>query len=75
MKTAHTTTTLLHKNDKDLLIECECGKKQQKFFSVNLKKGRSAIRQLLFLVDVGKFKCWQGMKSDMYGVFSHDGGS
>ena len=29
MKTAHTTSTLLHKNDKDLLIECECGKKEQ----------------------------------------------
>ena len=38
MTTAHTTTPLLYKIDKDLPI-FECGKKEQyKFFSVNLKR-------------------------------------
>jgi len=84
MKTAHTTTPLLYKNDKDLPI-FECGKKERYTvrkaveillcqFEKGTKGNKTPLKvrkNLSFLVDVGKFKCWQDMKSDMNGVFFH----
>lgn len=84
MKTAHTSTPSLYKNDKDLPI-FECGRKERYTvteaveillceFEEEMKCNKTPLKvrkNLSFLVDVGKFKCWQDMKSDMNGVFSH----
>ena len=84
MKTAHTSTPSLYKNDKDLPI-FECGRKERYTvteaveillceFEKEMKCNKTPLKvrkNLSFLVDVGKFKCWQDMKSDMNGVFSY----
>ena len=84
MEIAHTTSPLLYKNDRDLpifesgrkdrytvreaveILRCETEK------GVKCNKAPLKVRKnLSFLIDAGKLKCWQDVKSDMNGVFSH----
>ena len=71
-------------NDKDLLI-FEWGRKERytvreavEILLCEIEKGVTCnktplkVRKTLsFLIDVGKLKCWQDVKSDINGVFPH----
>ena len=84
METDHTTSPSVYKDDRDLPI-FESGRKDrytvreaveillcQTEKGVKCNKTPLKVRKnLSFLIDVGKLKCWQDVKSDMNGVFSH----
>ena len=77
------STPYLYNDDKDLPV-FECGKKERyttkEAVRILLAEHHQEVKcnktplkprkNLSFLIDVAKFKCWQDVKSDMNGVYS-----